>query len=478
MEYLGHELSSEGVRPVGRLVTAVSEFPRPGNPVEVKRFVHLAGYYRKFIEAFGSIMAPLTRLLKKDSVWEWTEEQEFAFERVKAALTTKALLAYPNFELPFRLVTDTSKVGLRACLMQDQGRGWQPVAFASKVNSREEANYSITELERLAVVWAVKLFRPYLYGRGFTIITDHSALRWLMTRPNLAGRLHRWSLTLQEYEFEILYRPGATNVVADALSRAPAAVLAATGRRATRGRRSTRERRTERTARAAEKAGDDSKTEDDDPDHSPTPNDNTETVVETLTMDGGVEMEATTATVPVETPTLTRDGNSSTEMTGGRAEVNRPLTRAAKRRLEAEAAARATRHAADDERRAGSAPDGDDSDTLLSAMRSTVDDANSASARMDDADLRPAVDDTVTASPEADDVDATNECSSTHVHAADTATGGRSAVTTSGTIVTTDGTMERATAASGTRDYGTEPPLRAMDTRTTVTTSGTAPSRR
>ncbi|KAE8980553.1 hypothetical protein PR001_g24247 [Phytophthora rubi] len=449
MEYLGHELSSEGVRPVGRLVTAVSEFPRPGNPVEVKRFVHLAGYYRKFIEAFGSIMAPLTRLLKKDSVWEWTEEQEFAFERVKAALTTKALLAYPNFELPFRLVTDTSKVGLRACLMQDQGRGWQPVAFASKVNSREEANYSITELERLAVVWAVKLFRPYL-----------------------------WSLTLQEYEFEILYRPGATNVVADALSRAPAAVLAATGRRATRGRRSTRERRTERTARAAEKAGDDSKTEDDDPDHSPTPNDNTETVVETLTMDGGVEMEATTATVPVETPTLTRDGNSSTEMTGGRAEVNRPLTRAAKRRLEAEAAARATRHAADDERRAGSAPDGDDSDTLLSAMRSTVDDANSASARMDDADLRPAVDDTVTASPEADDVDATNECSSTHVHAADTATGGRSAVTTSGTIVTTDGTMERATAASGTRDYGTEPPLRAMDTRTTVTTSGTAPSRR
>ncbi|KAE9288102.1 hypothetical protein PF008_g26231 [Phytophthora fragariae] len=195
-------------------------------------------------------------------------------------------------------------------------------------------------------------------------------------------------------------------------------------------------------------------------------------------MDGGVEMEATTATVPVETPTLTRDGNSSTEMAGGRAEVNRPLTRAAKRRLEAEAAARATRHAADDERRADSAPDGDDSDTLLSAMRSTVDDANSASARMNDADLRPAVDDTVTASPEADDVDTTNECSSTHVQAADTATGGRSAVTTSGTIATTDGTMERATAASGTRDYGTEPPLRAMDTRTTVTTSGTAPSRR
>ncbi|KAE9295160.1 hypothetical protein PR003_g24087 [Phytophthora rubi] len=236
MEYLGHELSSEGVRPVERLVTAVREFPRPRDPTEVKRFVHLAGYYRKFIEAFGSIMAPLTRLLKKSSEWEWTEEQEFAFERVKAALTTRPLLVYPNFDLPFRLVTDASKTGLGACLMQDQGRGWQPVAFASKVNSSAEANYSITELECLAVVWSVKLFRPYLYGRAFTIITDHSALKWLMTRPNLAGRLHRWSLTLQEYEFEILYRPGATNVVADALSRAPATVMAVVGRKRKQGR--------------------------------------------------------------------------------------------------------------------------------------------------------------------------------------------------------------------------------------------------
>ncbi|KAE8956529.1 hypothetical protein PR001_g31704, partial [Phytophthora rubi] len=230
MEYLGHELSDEGVRPVERLITAVTEFPRPCNPVEVKRFVHLAGYYRKFIEAFGSVMAPMTRLLKKDCEWQWTEEQEFAFERVKAALTTKPLLVYPNFGRPFRLVTDASQIGLGACLMQDQGRDWQPIAFASKVNNDAEANYPITEVECLAVVWSVKLFRPYLYGRMFEIVTDHAALKWLMTRPNLAGRLHRWSLTLQEYDFQILYRPGTTNVVADALSRAPAAVLAAVGR--------------------------------------------------------------------------------------------------------------------------------------------------------------------------------------------------------------------------------------------------------
>ncbi|KAE9271812.1 hypothetical protein PF008_g30257, partial [Phytophthora fragariae] len=167
--------------------------------------------------------------------------------------------------------------------------------------------------------------------------------------------------------------------------------------------------------RAAEEAGDDSKTEDDDPDHSPTPIENTETVVETLTTDDGVETEDTTATAPVQTQTLVLDGDRNTETAGGRAEVNRPLTRAAKRRLEAEAAARATRQAADDERRAGSAPDGDESDALLSATRPTVDDANSASTRVDDVDVtRPAVNDTDTASPKADDVDAMNESSSAH----------------------------------------------------------------
>ncbi|GMF33079.1 unnamed protein product [Phytophthora lilii] len=182
---LGHELCTEGVRPVDRLITAVTGFPRPTNPVDVKRFVHLAGYYRKFIAALGSIMAAMTRLLKKDTEWERTTDQEFAFERMKAALTSKPLLAYPDFGRPFRLETDASQLGLGACLMQDQGRGWQPIAYASKVSRR----------------------------------------------------LHRWSLTLQEYVFEISYRPRATNVVADALSRAPAAVRAVAGSQAARQQR-------------------------------------------------------------------------------------------------------------------------------------------------------------------------------------------------------------------------------------------------
>ncbi|KAE9298334.1 hypothetical protein PF001_g15983 [Phytophthora fragariae] len=257
MEYLGHELTCDGVRPLPRLISAVQEFPRPTDAVEAKRFVHLTGYYSRFVEGFGSMMAPITKLLRKDAEWEWTPAQDSAFEHVKMTLTSKPLLIYPNFQLPFRVATDASTVGLGACLMQDHGRGWQPVAYASKVNSVAERKYGITELECLAVVWAIKLFRPYLYDRHFTIITDHSALRWLMMSPNLTGKLHRWGLTLQELEFEIEYRPGSTNVVADALSRAPAVatVMAAIGRRRRSRRRGATDETTGREAAASAMTG-------------------------------------------------------------------------------------------------------------------------------------------------------------------------------------------------------------------------------
>ncbi|KAE8894481.1 hypothetical protein PF003_g21348 [Phytophthora fragariae] len=174
-------------------------------------------------------MAPLTTLLRKTSEWTWGEAQEEAFAWAKAWLSTKPVLVHPDYDLPFKLTTDASKAGLGAVLSQDQGRGDQPVAYASKVNSPTVANYSISELECLAVVWAVRLFRPHLYGRRFTIVTDHVALKWLMTTKEPAGRLHRWALTLQEYDFDIVYRPGKENHVADALSRGPAAMAATMG---------------------------------------------------------------------------------------------------------------------------------------------------------------------------------------------------------------------------------------------------------
>ncbi|KAE8901770.1 hypothetical protein PF010_g24972 [Phytophthora fragariae] len=175
-------------------------------------------------------MAPLTTLLRKTSEWAWGAAQEEAFTWAKAWLSTKPVLVYPNYDLPFNLTTEASKAGLGAVLSQDQGRGDQPVAYASKVNSPAVANYSISELECLAVVWAVRLFRSHLYGRRFTIVTDHVALKWLMTTKEPAGRLPRWALTLQEYDFDIVYRPGKENHVADALSRGPAAMAATKGK--------------------------------------------------------------------------------------------------------------------------------------------------------------------------------------------------------------------------------------------------------
>ncbi|KAJ0392617.1 hypothetical protein ATCC90586_010571 [Pythium insidiosum] len=172
-------------------------------------------------ENFGTKAEPLTRLLRKKEEWRWEDEQQVAFQTLKDELSSKPTLCYPDFEKPFVLATDASIKGLGAVLMQDQGQGLQPIGYASKVTNEQQSNYPITHLECLAVVWAIQHFRPYLYGREFEVVTDHAALKWLMTARELERRLHRWALALQEYNFTVVYRPGKTNVVPDALSRAP-----------------------------------------------------------------------------------------------------------------------------------------------------------------------------------------------------------------------------------------------------------------
>ena len=220
--YLGHVVSATGIQTDPRKSQAVHEFPTPSNVKEVRSFVGLASYYRKFIPNFSRVAGPLHALTKKGIAFVWTPECHSAFQQLKQLLTTAPLLVYPQFDRPFMLETDASGSGLGAVLAQHQEDGSvRPVAYASRSLQQHEKNYGITELEGLAVVWAVKHFRHYLYGHKCKVYTDHEALKALLNTPRPSGKLARWGMAIQELDIEIFYRPGKGNSNADALSRFP-----------------------------------------------------------------------------------------------------------------------------------------------------------------------------------------------------------------------------------------------------------------
>jgi len=187
---------------------------------DIQSFIGLAGYYRKFIENFSKIAKPLTRLTKKTKKFTWTAEQQSAFETLKEKLMTAPVLRYPDFTQKFIVITDASAYAIGAVLSQGKVGDDRPIAYASRVLSRAEQNYSTIEKELLAIVWAVKHFRPYIYGTKFMIVTDHKPLIWLFSVSNDPGsRLIRWRLKLEEYDYEIIHKAGRANANADALSR-------------------------------------------------------------------------------------------------------------------------------------------------------------------------------------------------------------------------------------------------------------------
>ncbi|KAM0735324.1 Transposon Ty3-I Gag-Pol polyprotein [Formica fusca] len=198
---------------------AVREFPTPTKVKEIQIFIGLAGYYRKFIENFSKIAKSLTKLTKKGEKFEWVGEQQNAFETLKNKLITAPVLKYPDFSQEFLLTTDASDYAIGAILCQGEVGQDRPIAYASRILSRAEHNYNTTEKELLAIVWAVKYYRPYLYGTKFKIITDHKPLVWLFNVADPGSRLIRWRLKLEEYDYEIVHRSGKTNTNADALSR-------------------------------------------------------------------------------------------------------------------------------------------------------------------------------------------------------------------------------------------------------------------
>ena len=218
VDYLGHTIQADGTSPDPAKVEAVKEWPVPKNVTDVRSFVGFCSYYRRFIRNFAEIARPLHAVTKKNDCFEWNEVCQVAFERLKLELTTAPMLQYPDFKSLFVVDTDASNVSLGAVLSNVIDGDERPLVFASRVLSKTESMYSTTKREALAVVQALKWFRPYIWGTEFLVRTDHASLRWLF-RQNADGQTFRMLQTLQVYKFKVIHRSGDKHGNADGLSR-------------------------------------------------------------------------------------------------------------------------------------------------------------------------------------------------------------------------------------------------------------------
>lgn len=219
-EFLGHIVTQDGIKPNPNKIEKILDWPIPKTTTQIKGFLGILGYYRKFIRDFAKLTKPLTKCLKKDAKIIHNDEFISCFNDCKHLLTTDPILKYPDFNKKFILETDASDFALGAVLSQkfDDGKE-HPIAYASRTLNETECNYSATEKELLAIVWATKHFRPYIFGTHFEIRTDHKPLVWLRQKNDLNRRLLHWKLALEELEFDIKYKIGTLNGNADALSR-------------------------------------------------------------------------------------------------------------------------------------------------------------------------------------------------------------------------------------------------------------------
>lgn len=228
-EFLGHIITPEGVKPNPDKIRKILDWPLPKSEKEIKQFLGLSGYYRRFIKDYSKLTKPITKYLKKDTKLDLKDEDyKKSFEDLKKILTSDQILAYPDYTKPFVLTTDASDFAIGAVLSQIQGNIERPIAFASRTLNAAESRYSTTEKEALAIVWATKKYESYLYGTSFTLITDHKPLVYLQNSRNNA-KLLRWSEQLSKFNYVIKYKEGKTNKVADALSRRPEINVNSTG---------------------------------------------------------------------------------------------------------------------------------------------------------------------------------------------------------------------------------------------------------
>ncbi|GKC20939.1 putative reverse transcriptase domain-containing protein [Tanacetum coccineum] len=216
VQFLGHVIDSEGIHVDPAKIESIKDWTSPKSPTEIRQFLGLAGYYRRFIEGFSKIAKPMTKLTQKKVKFEWGDKQEAAFQLLKQKLCSAPILALPEGSEDFIAYCDASKKGLGAVLMQRE----KVISYASrqlKIITRR--NYTTHDLELGAVVFALKIWRHYLYGTKCTVFTDHKSLQHILDQKELNMRQRRWLELLSDYDCDIRYHLGKANVIADALSR-------------------------------------------------------------------------------------------------------------------------------------------------------------------------------------------------------------------------------------------------------------------
>ncbi|GBM30716.1 Transposon Ty3-I Gag-Pol polyprotein [Araneus ventricosus] len=218
---LGHLVDEHGIYLDPEKVAAVEKFPIPQNIAGVRSFLGISSYYRRFIKSFANVARQLQELLKKDAKFAWKSPQKHSFATLKKSLIGHPVFLHFQPEADTLIHSDASGYGIDAVLVQMHDGQEKPIAYASRSLTPAEKNYSTTEEECLAVIWAISKFRPYLFGKPFTVVTDHHSLCWLANVKDPTGRLARWALRLQEYDITIVYKSGRKHSDADSLSRNP-----------------------------------------------------------------------------------------------------------------------------------------------------------------------------------------------------------------------------------------------------------------
>ncbi|GBG84049.1 hypothetical protein CBR_g37925 [Chara braunii] len=217
--YLGHVLDGDGVKPEDSKIAAIRDWPTPRAFTELRSFLGLANYYRKFVRNFSTIAAPLRRLLRKETIWKWDKDCKSAMKKLKQALIEYPVLKVADPSLPFVVTTDASQYGIGVVLQQDDGNGYRPVEFMSARMPSEKVATFTYERELYALRQALEHWKHYLLGRHFKVYSDHETLRWLKTQVKMTPKLTRWAAEIDQYDFELKPVKGKYNVVADALSR-------------------------------------------------------------------------------------------------------------------------------------------------------------------------------------------------------------------------------------------------------------------